>query len=311
MDHKIIVGARKSQLSLTQTNSVIRVLKGYFPDHGFEFKAISTAGDRNMDHAALFHHQGIFVKEIEEALLRGEIDLGIHSLKDMPCDIRAGLSLGAVGEREDPRDAFLSGDGSLFRALKPGASIGTSSVRRRAQILSLRPDLKVVDMRGNVDTRLKKLRSGDVDALVIACAGLVRLGQGEFITERLPFDMMLPAPCQGALGLEIRQDDARLKAIVSKFDHALTRACVTAERAFLKTLGGGCSLPVGALACLENDVFTLTGQVVDPDGRKEVRKVMSGTVDAPEALGEKLAGDLLNADGAWIKLALRSPYSKK
>ncbi len=311
IDKKIIVGARKSQLSLTQTNGVITVLKGFFPDYDFELKTITTAGDRSMEPAALFNHQGIFVKEIEEALLRGAIDLGVHSLKDMPCAIRDGLALGAVGEREDPRDAFLSRDGSALCDLKPGALIGTSSVRRRAQLLLARPDLKVVEMRGNVDTRLRKLQAGEVDALVIACAGLVRLGQEPCITERLSLDMMLSAPCQGALGLEIRHDDARLRAVAARFDHALTRACVTAERAFLQTLGGGCSLPVGALARLEAGVFTLTGQVVDPDGKKAIRRSVSGPMAAPQALGETLARELWDADGAWIKLALQSPYSKK
>ncbi len=307
----IIVGARKSQLSLTQTNQVIAFLKRAFPDFIFELRTISTAGDRSMDHAALFNHQGIFVKEIEEALLKGEVDLGIHSLKDMPCDIQSGLELGAVGEREDPRDAFLTTSGVTFKELHAGARIGTSSVRRRAQVLFTRPDLGISEMRGNVDTRLRKLRAGEVDALIIASAGVVRLGQEALITERMPVEVMLPAPCQGALGLEIRNGDGRLAAIVKKFDHALTRAAVTAERSFLKNLGGGCSLPVGALAHVNSDVLTLTGQVVDPDGKRQVKRVLNGPVEDAAAIGKRLALDLLSSDGAWIRVALKSPFPKR
>ncbi len=307
-DKKIIVGARKSQLSLTQTQHVISILEKFFPEHAFALKTISTAGDRSMDPAALFSHQGIFVKEIEEALLRGEIDLGVHSLKDMPCDIRPGLTLGAVGEREDSRDAFVSRDGAGFHGLKAGSCVGTSSVRRRAQVLLARPDLKVVELRGNVDTRLRKLQSGEVDALVIACAGMVRLGQEKLITERMPLDIMLPAPCQGALALEIREGDSRLEAVVRKFDHAPTRAAITAERSFLKNLGGGCSLPVGALAEIADGTLQLTGQVVEPDGKKMIRRVAAGAIHDAESLGQRLAIELLDSDGAWIRAALKSPY---
>jgi hydroxymethylbilane synthase len=307
----IIIGARKSQLSLTQTNHVIDVLKCSFPDHEFQLKTISTAGDRSMDHAALFNHQGIFVKELEEALLRREIDLAVHSLKDMPCDIKEGLALGAVSLREDARDAFLTTSSVKFSDLKPGSRIGTSSVRRRAQILHARPDLKIAEMRGNVDTRLRKLGAGDVDALVIASAGIVRLGLEKLITERMPFDIMLPAPCQGALALEIREGDRLTMPAVALFDHAPTRAAITAERAFLKGLGGGCSLPVGAFAEVENGILELTGQVLDPEGKKKVQRVVKGPAAAAAELGCLMAIELLNSHGDWIKIALQSPDPKR
>ncbi|MBF0121837.1 MAG: hydroxymethylbilane synthase, partial [Candidatus Omnitrophica bacterium] len=172
----IIVGTRKSQLALTQTNQVIALLKERSPQYDFEVKTISTAGDQVLDAPALFSHQGIFVKELEEALKRREIDLAVHSLKDMPCDLPEGLELGALLERVDPRDALITRDGTGFKNLPAGSTIGTSSIRRRAQILFARKDLKVADMRGNVDTRLRKLKEGLVDALIIAVAGITRLG---------------------------------------------------------------------------------------------------------------------------------------
>ncbi|MBF0618818.1 MAG: hydroxymethylbilane synthase [Candidatus Omnitrophica bacterium] len=312
MGHGLIrVGTRKSQLALTQTHQVIAILQGLCPGQEFEVKTISTAGDRSTDHAAFFDHQGIFVKEIEEALLRGDIDLGIHSLKDMPCDIKAGLELGAVSARLEARDAFLTRDGVTFKEMKPGARIGTSSVRRRAQVLLARPDLQVVDMRGNVDTRLRKLQSGEVDGIIIACAGLMRLGFEQQITECMPLDVMLPAPCQGVLALEIRCDDTRSKDVVRKFNHPATYACITAERTFLKTLGGGCSLPVGALATVDGETLTLTGQVVDPDGKRKVQDCLKGFLDQAADTGKRLAEQLVEKDGPWIKGVLQSPYPKR
>ena len=227
-----IVGTRKSQLALTQTNALISRLSLHFPECQFSVKTISTAGDRSAGRPALFDRQGIFVKEIEDALLKGEIDLAVHSLKDMPCDISKGLALGAICERCDPRDALISRQGIGFLELKSGAVIGTSSIRRKAQILAARQDISVVELRGNVDTRLKKLDAGEVDAIVLAAAGLMRLAQDKRISQLMPLDMMLPAPCQGAIGIEVRCDDVRSLQLVSKLDDAVSRACVTAERAF-------------------------------------------------------------------------------
>ena len=304
----ITVGTRKSQLALTQTNQVIALLKENSPQYDFHLRTISTAGDRVLDRPALFSHQGIFVKELEEALKKGTIDLAVHSLKDLPCDLPEGLELGALLERVDPRDALITRDGTGFSSLKAGATIGTSSIRRRAQVLFARKDLKVVEMRGNVDTRLRKLREGLVDALIIAAAGITRLGEEKLISERIPLDLMLPAPCQGALAIEVRKEDERAKAVARKLDHGVTRSCIVAERSFLKNLGGGCSLPVGALAQIEGQKLTLRGQVISPDGLREVRRSISGHPNEADALGAKLAADLLHTEGEWIRIALQSPF---
>lgn len=301
----IIVGTRKSQLAVTQTGQVVDALKLLCPGQAFEVKTISTAGDRVPDRSKLPEHQGIFVKELEEALLRNEIDLAVHSLKDMPCDITAGLELGAVCERVNPQDALLSRDHIKFNDLKPGARIGTSSIRRRAQVLLARPDLTVTDLRGNVDTRIRKLRDGEADAIIIAAAGIKRIGQENLITEYIPFDIMLPAPCQGALAIEIRKGDQKLKDVVSRIDHAPTRASITAERAFLRGLGGGCSLPVGALANVVGGLLTLNVQVVSPDGVKSVRRTVSGDSSRADDIGKMLAQDLLRSEGEWLYRALR------
>ena len=275
----IVVGTRKSQLAVTQTGQAIDVLKFFCPGQEFQVKTISTAGDRVPDCSALPDHQGIFVKELEDALLKGEIDLAVHSLKDMPCDITSGLELGAVCERLNPQDALLSREHIEFSDLKSGARIGTSSIRRRAQVLLARKDLVVADLRGNVDTRIRKLRDGEVDAIIIAAAGVNRLGLQSLITELMPLDIMLPAPCQGALAIEIRRGDQRLRDLVRRIDHGPTRASIAAERAFLRGLGGGCSLPVGALASVASGVLTLKVQVVSPDGAKTVRRTVSGDRD--------------------------------
>ncbi len=301
----ITVGTRKSQLALTQTQGVISVLKGFFPEYDFPIKLISTAGDRSSDRTILSDHQGIFVKEIEDALLKGEVDLAVHSLKDMPCVIPEGLELGAVCERINPQDALLSRDGESFRSLKLGARIGTSSIRRKAQLLFARRDLQVVELRGNIDTRLRKLDAGEADAIVIAAAGVMRLSQEGRITEFMPLDVMLPAPCQGALAIEIRMKDERVTPVVRKLDHAGSRVCVAAERAFLRGLGGGCSLPVGALAVVQGQSLTLRGEVLNADGTKKVQRALSGRVEEAEALGTGLAQDLLDSHGPWIREVLR------
>ncbi|MBF0386382.1 MAG: hydroxymethylbilane synthase [Candidatus Omnitrophica bacterium] len=300
----IVVGTRNSQLALTQTSQTITALKSLCPGPEFVVKTISTAGDRVPNNEALADHQGIFVKELQDALLQGSIDIAVHSLKDMPCEIMAGLELGAVSARVTPQDAFLARDNVRFAGLKPNARIGTSSIRRRAQVLLARPDLQVVGLRGNVDTRVRKLQAGEVDAIIIAAAGLTRIGLDNLITELMPFDIMLPAPCQGALGIEIRQGDQQLKEIIAKFDHQPTRLAIMAERAFLSGLGGGCSLPVGAYAEVSGRVLTLRVQVVSPNGDKSLRRTVSGDVNNADDLGQELARELLTSEGEWLQQAL-------
>jgi hydroxymethylbilane synthase len=301
----VIVGTRKSQLAVTQTEYVVDTLRCRFPDVTFEIQTFSTAGDRVPDHTALPPHQGIFVKELEEALLGGAIDLAVHSLKDMPCDMTDGLELGAVSEREVPNDALLSAGHVKFNALKAGARIGTSSIRRRAQLLSVRNDLNVTELRGNVDTRIQKLKSGEVDAIVIAAAGVRRLSFEHCITELLPLETFLPAPCQGALAVEIRKNDHSVKSIAMAFNDMPTLFSIMAERAFLRALGGGCSLPVGALASVKADTLSMEVQIVSPDGTQSIRRKVSGNVHDAGKIGTDLANDLLASEGPWLKAALQ------
>ncbi|MGH7411334.1 MAG: hydroxymethylbilane synthase, partial [Candidatus Methylomirabilis sp.] len=235
------------------------------------------------------------VKEIEEALLEGRIDLAVHSLKDLPAELPAGLGIGAMLAREDPLDALVSRDSLRFADLPHAARIGTGSLRRQVQLLHRRPDLQLVPLRGNVETRLKKLEALGLDALVLAAAGLIRLGLHERITERLQPDLCLPAIGQGALVIEIRVDDRRVAALVDGVNHRETRLATTAERAFLRRLGGSCVTPVAAYGRIEGDLLVLTGMVASLDGKRMVRQVQRGEAIAPEEVGQALAEELLAA----------------
>jgi hydroxymethylbilane synthase len=235
---------------------------------------------------------GIFVRELETALRDGRIDAAVHSMKDLPLDTPEGLCVAAVLQRDEPRDALVSRSGEGMERLPPGARVGTSSLRRQSQLRRCRPDVEAVDIRGNVDTRLRKLDEGRYDAIVVAACGLMRLGLGGRITELLSASQMLPEPAQGALAIEIRADDRRTLALVSRLEHAESRSCVEAERAFLRKLGGGCRVPISAMASLDNATLTLLGAVTSPDGRAELRGTMSGPSGNPIALGEQLAADL-------------------
>jgi hydroxymethylbilane synthase len=297
----IYIGARKSALSLAQTSWVVGELKKFNPGYDFQIKPFTTAGDRRDQSMAIWDQPGIFVKEIEEALLRFEVDIAVHSLKDMPCLMHEKLELGAVTEREDARESFISREGTLWSKMPAQSRIGTSSIRRRAQILSMRSDMKLVDLRGNVDTRLKKLADGQMDAMILACAGLIRLGLVDKITERLSMDMMLPAPCQGALALEVRRGDDASLAFVKPLDHAATNIGIMAERVLLQTLGGGCNLPLGAWGRVENERLVLRAQVVKPDGSRKIQKELSAGLLEAQALGRKMAQELLGAEGGWVK----------
>jgi len=287
---RIVIGTRGSKLALAQAEQVAQRLRGAGAE--VALTVIRTSGDRQAA-APGEPVVGVFVKEIEEALLRGEVSLAVHSLKDLPTGTRGGLALAAVPRREDPSDALVTRDGATLSHLPPGARLGTGSIRRVAQLRVLRPDLLFAPVSGNVDTRLRKLERGDCDALVLAAAGLIRLGLSARIAERLPFDTCLPAPGQGALALQVRADDDATQSLVAQLDHPPSRAAVAAERAFLEQLGGGCTLPVGALAAVNADRIVLDGVVGDQEGARLLRDRVAGSASAPEAAGVALAERLL------------------
>jgi hydroxymethylbilane synthase len=296
------IGTRGSTLALWQTQYVAQRLKATIPEPEIQIKTIQTRGDLVRDRAlSQVGGKGLFVKEIENALLSGEIDLAVHSLKDMPTEQPQGLTLGAILERADPRDALIvrGGTGNLH-SLPPGARVGTSSLRRRAQLLAAQPDLQVLDLRGNVDTRLRKLRDGRYDAVVLAVAGLVRLGHANAIGQALPVDLMLPAVGQGALCVEVRGDDEGTRRLISPLDHPPTRRAVDAERAFLRRLEGGCQVPIGAFAEVDDGQLRLRGLVAALDGSRLVRDEIRGPAEQAETLGMELAEQLLAAGGEEI-----------
>ncbi|MBN1262446.1 MAG: hydroxymethylbilane synthase [Anaerolineae bacterium] len=298
------VGTRGSALALWQTTWVVEHLRVLHPHAHFEVIEIRTTGDRVRDRP-LFQAGGVglFVKELEVALLAAEIDLAVHSLKDMPGRVTPGLDIAAMPEREDPRDALVSRLGLTLDALPEGARVGTSSRRRAAQLLAQRPDLEILDIRGNIDTRLRKAAEEPYDAVILAVAGLVRLGLAGRITQVLPPEVMLPAVGQGALAVEIRDDDASTRALVLPLDHPVTRSAVTAERAFMVRLGGGCHVPIGAYAIVDEGGLWLRGFVASPDGQTVIHGDRRGPVDKPESLGSALAEELL-AGGALNLLEL-------
>lgn len=289
------IGTRGSVLALWQANWVKSSLESFFPDQRFEIINIKTEGDRiaNIPLERL-GGEGVFVKQIETALLDREVDMAVHSMKDLPTSLPDGLIIGAVPEREDSSDVLISKHNLDFFHLPEGAKIGTGSVRRRAQLLSVRRDIVIKDIRGNVDTRLAKLKSEDFDAIILASAGLQRLGYGHKITQRLPNSICLPAVGQGALCIEIRAEDSELHDMVRNINHTESAVAVTAERSFLKRLGGGCRLPIAASGNLENGILRLAGLVSDVDGQKVIRSSISGKQDEAENIGKKLAEILLD-----------------
>jgi hydroxymethylbilane synthase len=266
---------------------------------------IRTTGDRITGvPLAQVGGKGLFVKEIEEALLSGEIDLAVHSMKDVPTELPSGLHLGAITEREDPRDVMVSGDGRRLRELPPGARIGTSSLRRGAQLLVVNPQWKIVPLRGNLDTRIRKVKTEGLDAVILAAAGVRRMGLEEHITEYLPFDVMLPAVGQGALGIECRQEGAVNDLIAFLCHHESTMA-VQGERAFLRRLGGGCQVPIAAYGAMRGSELLLQGMVARLDGSHLFRAEALG--DDPEAVGERLAEGLLAQGADEVLRELYSP----
>jgi len=301
-----VIGSRGSALALRQAEIVRARLAAHYPHLTLSLKIIRTSGDRITDHPlAAFGGKGLFIKELEEALRAKEIDLAVHSLKDVTAELPEGLHLAAILEREDPRDALVTrtGEGTVY-ALPEGAIVGTSSVRRLAQLRALRPDLDIRPLRGNVDTRLRKLDEGQYEAIILAAAGLVRLGLDARIAERIPTEVMIPAIGQGAIAVETRVEDEEINALLAPLDHPPTRAATMAERAFLQRLGGGCHVPIAAYAEIASDdpaQLLLRGMIASPDGARLLKAEATGPMMEAVALGYHLAERLI-AEGALALL---------
>jgi hydroxymethylbilane synthase len=301
----LVLGTRGSKLAVHQSEWVQARIRELAPHVTVTLRRIQTSGDKILDvPLAKIGGKGLFVKEIEEALLSGEIDLAVHSMKDVPTELPPGLDLLCIPFREDPRDALISRDGVRFKELPRGAKVGTSSLRRQAQLLQARPDLSIGMLRGNLDTRLKKLRDGQFDAIVLAAAGLRRLGWEQEITEYLPPDVSMPAIGQGALGIEGRRDDTFVRAVLSRLEHAPTRTTVMAERSLLHRLQGGCQVPIAAHARFAGGELVLEGLVASVDGKEIIRDRVTGSADDPHSMGVQLAERLLMRGGDRILRAI-------
>lgn len=298
---RIIVGSRASRLALIQADWVVEQLRQFCPESEIAIKKIKTKGDAILDSPlSKIGGKGLFVKEIEDALLNKEIDLAVHSMKDVPTDLPGRLTIGAVTERLEPRDVLISKDKCKLNELSPGSLIGTSSPRRKAQLLAYRGDLEVVDLRGNLNTRLKKLETTGLSAIVVAGAGLIRMGLRDRIAQTFPTEIMLPAPGQGALGIEIRDGDEEIRALVSNLNEPDSLAAIIAERAFLNALGGGCQVPIGALGKVEGKTLRLQGVVASLDGTRLLRSKVKGHKEEAEEIGKDLAKILINLGAGEI-----------
>ncbi len=304
--NKLIIGSRGSKLALWQANWVKEKLENLYPELKIEIEKIKTTGDKILDAPlAKIGGKGLFVKEIEEALLSGRVDIAVHSMKDVPTEIPEGLHISAICEREDPKDAFISIDGKSLRELERGAIVGTSSLRRTVQLKALRDDLSIVSLRGNVDTRLRKLKEGKFHAIVLAMAGLKRMGFEHMVTELLSEDLMIPAIGQGAIGIETRIDDDFVNELLKPLNHEETAICVLAERAFLSVVGGGCQVP---LACHAKIIYgngaslvKISGMIGDPEGKIPIIKgFREGSISQAQRLGAELARELLERGGNRI-----------
>ena len=293
------IGSRGSQLALWQANYIKALLDAR--GNTVEIEIIRTTGDKITDVAlAMVGTKGMFTKEIEEALADGRVDLAVHSLKDLPTELPPGFEIAAITERQDPRDAFCSRLYSKIEELPRAARVGTSSLRRQAQLKAIRPDLDIHPLRGNVDTRLRKLEQGEYDAIILAASGLNRLGTTELIKQIIPAEIMCPAAGQGALGIEIREGDAATRQHLEFLNDDDARAATTCERALLNSLGGGCQVPIGAFAAIRNGKLHLDAIVADPDGSKLLRESRDGDLNHPEALGNAVGKTLLGRGGDEI-----------
>ncbi len=301
MKRLLRIGTRGSKLALAQAIEVKQALEKAHANLTCELTILKTSGDDFTAWKAKDAAQGkknppamkgLFVKEIEEALMDGRIELAVHSVKDLQTDLPEELKISAVLKRQDPRDALVSKTGATLKDLPAGTSVGASSLRRQTQLMRIRRDLEPIAIRGNVDTRLRKLNAGECGALILAACGLIRLGLSKKISEYLSIADMLPAPGQGALGVEIRADNEELDGLLQKVNDPATHSEIQAERALLRALGGSCQVPIGALAHVDGQAITLEGAVLSPDGLKLIRKSVSGSKEAAEKLGKELASHL-------------------
>ena len=301
MRSTIRIATRKSPLALWQAHFVQSRLQQLYPHLQVELLPMSTKGDKILDSPlAKVGGKGLFVKELEQAILAGDADIAVHSMKDVPVEFPEGLGLTIICERDDPRDAFVSTGFASIAELPAGSRVGTSSLRRQCQLRAQRPDLQVIDLRGNVNSRLAKLDAGEYDAILLAAAGLKRLGLQERISALLPAELSRPANGQGAVGIECRLDDNELLSLLAPLEHPQTRQRVLAERAMNRVLQGGCQVPIGAYAELEGDTLWLRGLVGLPDGSRILRAELRGAVGEPEALGQALAEQLLTQGAAEL-----------
>jgi hydroxymethylbilane synthase len=302
------IATRKSQLALWQAEHVAALLREAHPGLQIELVPLLTQGDRIQDRSlAAIGGKGLFIKELEVAIEDLRADIAVHSMKDVPADLPNGLTIGAVLKRADPRDALVTTSGiARLEDLPRGAVVGTSSLRRQAQLYALRPDLRIEPLRGNVDTRIRKLDAGGMDAIVLACAGLVRLGLESRITARLDPKVCLPAVTQGVIGIECRRGDSRTALLLQALEDPATRLGMDAERAFAARLGGSCQSPIAAYAELDADKITLRGLVAEPDGSRLLSDTASGDVKNPVALGRQLADRILAAGAGPLLERLRA-----
>ena len=298
---KIRVGTRGSNLALVQANWVADRLKSLYPDMSVEIVSIRTRGDR-MQNISLVEigGKGIFVKEIEEALLRGDIDIAVHSMKDVPVDLPDGLIIGAIPEREDPRDVLISREGKKMEGLSKGARLGTGSLRRGMQIKSFMPDIEIVPVRGNIGTRIKKIVTENLDGIIVAAAGMKRMGRGGEISQYIPIEVMMPSAGQGVLGIEMREGNREIEALIVPLNHPDTVVEISAERAFLRRLGGGCQVPIAGIARKSGNNLVIKGLVGSIDGRVMIMDEVRGDISNCEDMGNTLAENILSMGGRAV-----------
>jgi len=297
----IRIGTRGSDLALVQARMVAERLKGMRPDLTVEVVSIKTRGDR-MQNVSLVEigGKGVFVKEIEEALLRGDIAMAVHSMKDVPVELPEGLVIAAVPEREDPRDVLVSKGGRKIEGLTKGARIGTGSLRRGMQLRTLMPDIEIVPIRGNIDTRIRKIRTENLDGIIIAAAGMKRAGRAAEISQYIPIEVMMPAVGQGVLGIEVRADDTAIRDLIDPLNHPDTVVESAAERAFLRRLGGGCQVPIAGIAQKQGDTLVMKGLVGSVDGMVRITDEMKGNSREAEDMGCALAEKILSRGGRAV-----------